>query len=438
MSKKFLLPIIMLLSLSACSGNDPVSSSINSLNPIIDDPVFKAHEITNPEKTYNNVYQKLDEGYVNSLKSFALDFYNLTDDLDNPVFSPVSIATCYSMLYDGALADTKAELKSLLHYDDTFNHQEQIQKMILNTAINSQENGTLLDLAQSLWLHDTRFADNINQDYFKKMQDYYFAEAYRGILESDEMHQMLADYINAKTHDFLKVKKDDFEEYEGVLWLLNTIYLKAKWMQEFPNDYNTFNKFANLNGSASNSVPYMRNTISSHYYKAENYMISSIPYKDGLTMSILLPDEGADYAKVLSDKTAIGALLEYYNTRNHMGAYITYQIPKFKSQISYDLVEYMKKLGLELCFDSDKANLFGLCQTAPKGNLYVKRTKHEAGIEVNNGGTEAAAYTIIEVDEKASPMLDPGEVKFICNHPFTYLISTNDGLPLFMGTVNKF
>ena len=39
MSKaKFLLPIIALMSLSACSSNNPVSSTFD---PVIDDPIFQ-------------------------------------------------------------------------------------------------------------------------------------------------------------------------------------------------------------------------------------------------------------------------------------------------------------------------------------------------------------------------------------------------------------
>ena len=433
--KKYLLPIIVLLSLSACSGNDPVSSSISPAQSIIDDPVFVDHRVNKPEKPFNSVHQTLNESYVGSVKSFSEDFYSLVNNNDNQVFSPLSITTCYSMLYDGALEQTKEELKNMLHYDDSFNHLEEIQKMLLNTAIDDQENGTFLDLAQSLWIHNN-FADNLNEEYFKKMEDYYFAEAYKGALEKEEMHQMLADYINAKTNNFLKVSKDTFKEYEGVLWLLNTIYLKAKWVTTFPVENDVSNLFHNIDKSTVYNS-FMKNTLSASYYKADNYMISSLPYYDGLSMTILLPNEGVDYEKVLSDKSAIGAMVEYYNTRNHMPASITYMIPKFKTQMSYELPEILKALGAELCFDPDRANLFGLCKETPKGNLYVKRSKHEAGIEVNNDGTEAAAYTIIEVDEKSAAPGASGEVKFICDRPFAYIINTSDGLPLFMGTVKK-
>ena len=435
MSKKYLLPIIALMSISACSNNNAVTSSFAPNQSIINDPVFVDHRITEPNKAFNSAHQDLKEEYVSSLKAFSLDFYSVVTNEENSVFSPLSIATCYSMLYDGALEETKQELADMLHYDDSFNHLDEIKKMLLNTAIDDENHGTYLDLAQSLWIHES-FKDNLNQEYFAKMQNYYFAEAYQGLLDSDEMHGLLADYINAKTHDFLKVKKEDFAEYEGILWLLNTIYLKAKWTHAFPVTNDSTKKFANIDGTVG-SAEYMNNTFYSSYYKAENFLISTLPYFDDLSMTILLPNEGVDSTKVLKDKTAVSALIEYYNTRNHIGAYIKYAIPKFKTQLSYDLTKVLPNLGVNLCFDEDRANLFGLCQETPKGNLFVKRSKHEAGIEVNNDGTEAAAYTIIEVDEKSAGMPEPSEVNFICDRPFTYIINNKDGLPLFMGTVNK-
>ena len=165
-------------------------------------------------------------------------------------------------------------------------------------------------------------------------------------------------------------------------------------------------------------------------------MISSIPYNGGFNMTILLPNYGTDYSKVLNDKSAVSALLNYYNTRNHISDTITYNIPQFKIKESYDLKKVLPNLGAIDIFDDDKANLFGLVEEGmAKGNLYVGRSKHEAGIEVNNEGSEAAAYTIIEVDEKAAYPSD--EVIFNVNRPFTYLISSSDGLPLFMGTINS-
>ena len=58
---------------------------------------------------------------------------------------------------------------------------------------------------------------------------------------------------------------------------------------------------------------------------------------------------------------------------------------------------------------------------------------HEAGIKVDNAGTEAAAYTIIVVD-KATSVDDEPIINFVLDHPFAYSITTSEGLPLFVGT----
>ena len=75
MSKaKFLLPIIALMSLSACSSNNPVSSTFD---PVIDDPIFVNHSLNTPIKPFNTQHQRLKEEYVSSLNEFALDFYSV-------------------------------------------------------------------------------------------------------------------------------------------------------------------------------------------------------------------------------------------------------------------------------------------------------------------------------------------------------------------------
>jgi len=428
--RKFLVPVIALLSLSACSSNDVITSK----NPsIIDDPVFIEHRLNNPQKSFNNKHEDLKEEYVSSLKHFALDFYSITSRTENSIFSPLSIATCYSMLLEGAKEETKQELEAMLHYDESFDHLNEIKKMLLNTALNDNKYETYLDIAQSVWI-DNKYENVIKKDYLDTLEQHYYAEGYKGVLESDEMHEMLAKYINEKTHNFLDVKKDDFKNYGGVLWLLNTIYLKSRWINRFYEESNTTEAFNNLDGSQKD-VTYMNARVEGSYYKTDKYIISSFPLNGNLNFSILLPNEGMDYQKVLSDETCISALVEYYNTRNHMGAEMIYKVPQFKIENSYELTDYLPKLGVSKVFDDKLANLTGIAEDT-KGNLYVRQSKHEAGIEVKNEGLEAAAYTIIEVAEKSSMATDT--MKFIVDHPFTYLINTSDGLPLFMGTINNF
>ena len=435
LKNKLLLPVVALLSLTACSSQDILGSSSSIDSFINSNPITEEHRLNNPNKAFNNKHQSLNEEYVSSVKEFALDFYSVVADDKNAIFSPLSIATCYSMLYEGALENSKAELEKMLHYSGNFNHLEEIKKMLLNNALEDKESELYLDLNQSMWI-DNSFKDRISKSYVEKLEDYYFAEAYKGWLESDEMHGYLADYINEKTRGFLNVKKEVFKDYAGILWLLNTIYLKTQWSKQFDDGLNKKDNFQNIDGSKK-EVTFMNKTEEASYFKTENYMISSIPLKGNMNFTVLLPNEGTDYQKVLTDKSAVSAMIEYYNTRNHIGAEISYKVPQFKVQTSYELNEVLPNLGVVEIFDDDRANLTGLADIPGKGNMYVERSKHEAGIEVGNEGLEAAAYTIIEVDEKSAAPSQSEKIKFVLDHPFSYVITSRDGLPLFMGTVNN-
>ena len=190
--------------------------------------------LNKPNKVFNTVQTKdLNKGYVDSLKEFSLDFFQQVnkDNPENPIFSPMSIATCFSMAYDAADGETKKELGELLHYDEeAFNHLDEIKNALLRSAINDAKKNTYLNISQSFW------ADNhsmIHEDYLKTLQDYYFAEAYQGDLPN--MYNEVADWINDKTKNYLNVKGEDFQEMlaSAIYALLNTVYLKSSWVNEF-------------------------------------------------------------------------------------------------------------------------------------------------------------------------------------------------------------
>ena len=415
---KYLLPIIASLTISSCTTH------------------FGLIKINNPKKEFNSEHINQSDKYIKSVRDFALDYYML----GGSVFSPLSIATCYSMLYDGALENSKKELEDMLHYDSSFDYLNEIKTMLLNNAINNKETKTILDINQSMWVHD-EFKDHFSKDYANLMQDYYFAEAFGGDLESDQMHQALADYLNKKTNNFLNVKKEAFEKYGPVLWLTNTIYLKTKWMREFEEDKNTIGQFTNLDKSTK-SITYMNRTTDTYYNYliGEKCMISLLYLNDGITLTILLPDADSDYEQVLTNKENINKLLCFadYSSKEYLKANIQFQIPQMKVQQDYDLTKVLKELGVKDIFDPDKANLRGLIDKDKpyRNDLYVTQSRHEAGLELTNGGLEAAAYTIINVGPKSAAPIDDF-VSFIVDHPFAYVVSNSDGLPLFMGRVNK-
>ena len=394
--------------------------------------------LNKPNKAFNTVPTKvLDKSYIGSLKEFSVDFFQQTNEesIENPVFSPMSIATCFSMAYDAADGETKKEIGELLHYDEeSFNHLEEIKNALLRSAINDAKKNTYLNISQSFWIdqHST-----IHEDYLKTLQDYYFAEAYQGDLPN--MYNEVADWINDKTKDYLGVKGEDFQEMlMGATYaLLNTVYLKSAWTNEFKEDRNYRGDFANI-GATSTKVTYMETKVEdSYYFTGEGYMISSLPFEHDLEFRMLLPNADANYTEVLSNRTALDNLLalpldKYGVADNASGVTqrgtVEYTIPQFKVRSIFNLVDMFREMGVVEPFKPGYADF-------PKfSGGYISAAQHEAGFETNNKGAEGAAYTIIVVSKSAIPE-EP--VEFKLNRPFAYAVTTKEGIPVFMGKVTS-
>ena len=423
--KKIMMAIAPLLILTSCANQ----ASLAKLNKFA---------LNKPNKAFNTVQTKeLNKGYIDSLKEFSLDFFQQTngDEDKNPVFSPMSIATCFSMAYDAADGETKKELGELLHYDEeAFNHLDEIKNALLRSAINDAKKNTYLNISQSFW------ADNnstIHEDYLKTLQDYYFAEAYQGDLPT--MYNEVADWINDKTKNYLNLKGEDFREMlsSAIYALINTVYLKSAWVNEFKEELNYQGNFVNLDAT-STKVTYMEKKLEdSYYFTGDGYVISSLPFEHDLKFRMLLPNVDTDYAKVLDDRTALDNLLalpldkvgipENASGITQKGT-VEYTIPQFKVRSIFNLVDMFIDRGIETPFKPGCANF-------PKfDGGYISKAQHEAGFETNNKGAEGAAYTIIVVSKAGIPE-EP--VRFKLDRPFAYAVTTKEGIPVFMGKVTS-
>ena len=170
-----------------------------------------------------------------------------------------------------------------------------------------------------------------------------------------------------------------------------------------------------------------------YYYESEDYRIASIPFEHGLEFRILLPDFNVNFAEVLDNRTALNKMLtlpldgvmsdEEGETKKDE---IRYIVPQFKVRTAYNLVNMFRNMGFRDPFKPG-ANF-------PPIGGFIGSSIHEAGFEINNQGGEGAAYTIIVFDKSAGPEY----VEFNCNRPFTYAVTTSDGIPLFMGKVTSF
>jgi serpin B len=88
--------------------------------------------------------------------------------------------------------------------------------------------------------------------------------------------------------------------------------------------------------------------------------------------------------------------------------------------------ETLEKMGMPTAF-SRAANFSGMDGT---DKLYISSVIHQAFVEVNEEGTEAAAATAVVIAEKGMP------TTFRADHPFIFVIREKEtGNILFLGRV---
>ena len=102
-------------------------------------------------------------------------------------------------------------------------------------------------------------------------------------------------------------------------------------------------------------------------------------------------------------------------------------LPKFKVNTGFDLAKTLAAMGMPDAFNS-KADFSGIDGSRA---LYLKSVIHQAFVDVNEEGTEAAASTGVVVTTRGIQLSTPW---FLADHPFLFLISHKaSGSILFLG-----
>jgi len=169
------------------------------------------------------------------------------------------------------------------------------------------------------------------------------------------------------------------------------------------------------------------NEANFNYAETGDMQAVELPY-DGkeLSMLILLPKK--DSIGAAEDAISLEKLSELRSMLREQR--VDVYLPRFKFETKYFLKENLKSMGMPLAF-SDDADLSGMDGTQM---LKIAQVIHQAFVEVNEEGTEAAAATaVIVVFKSAMPAMP---TIFRADHPFMFIIQEREtGNILFMGRV---
>ena len=160
------------------------------------------------------------------------------------------------------------------------------------------------------------------------------------------------------------------------------------------------------------------------YYQSKNHQILELPYQsDGVSMYIILPSKNIEFDDFINIFDYDLLLKSFDNISYNL---VSVSIPKFETDFSTSIKEYLILLGMNIPFDPLKANFDKFwdyqnqCKKYPPKN-YIDVINHKSYIKVDENGTEASAATAIIISRVTSIRpFDP--LIFNANRPFIYLI----------------
>ncbi|CAH1803334.1 unnamed protein product [Owenia fusiformis] len=358
-----------------------------------------------------------------AINKFGIDMYmelSASHPGENVFFSPISITTALSMLMLGAKGETKSQMEEVLYttelqrcLHETYNFWEK--------NLYGGEDGPVLESANKLYTDQTLDA---NRRFVKDIAKYYDASVQKLDFKdhSDASRNTINDWVSDQTSQMIQnvLEKGSIDQ-NTVMVLINAIYFKGNWLNQFDISDTSVESFTTETGKVVNVNMMYQEDLFNHYYDNDlKAQFLELPYEVGtknsvdIRMVIILP-EGKDGILELQEKLTAEMLskaldeLQYWPTPTYL------HVPRFEFKEKYQLHSILEDMGMDELF-SASVNLDGF-STDPR--VDVSTVVHEAAVVINENGTEASAVTVIG-GGRSGYIPDPATVK--CDRPFLFLI----------------
>lgn len=364
--------------------------------------------------------------FVSDNNAFTLNFLNTVNAADKSgksfIYSPLSITYVLSMVNDAAEGTTQKELEQTLGFrKGGIKEVNQFCKTLID-SLPMVDQKVQLHIANAIFVNkNSQLKSQFQQD----MKDYYQAKAESLDFASAKSLKRINGWCNDKTKGMIPEILDELDPV-AVSYLLNAIYFKANWTDEFKEAWTKTDTFHTAKGPSM--LPLMQQEKQFSYVKNSTFSAVDLPYSNRLwSMTVMLPEKGKNVNDVINYLAKNGMdFLDETRSRN-----VDLKLPRFETESSTeDLIGTLKTMGIKRVFDSFFAEIPNMCES----NVYISMMLQKARIKVNESGSEAAAVTVAEMVKCTSVSKPEEPVKFYANHPFVYVIhEKSTGVILFVG-----
>jgi serpin B len=369
-----------------------------------------------------------DGGDRQSSDAFARSLFAQLPDGVNVAVSPSSIEACVLLAFAGARGETADAIAKALELGEA--DRQDLARLLARSQVRggSGKNAPILTVANSAWVE----------------RGFPIVPSYRKLLEasagatfetvdfstaSDAARTAINRWIDTKTnHKIRELLGPGAVDASTRLVLANAVYYKGRWLEPFPKRATKDAPF-HRPGQKDVNVPLMFLHHDFRYLETDTYQAVEIPYQNSpYAMIVWLPRKIDGLAKLESEWAGEGATksLEKLAT-----AEVELYLPKFKVEATLSLAETLGALGMGQAF-TPAADFSGISSE----KLWISAVVHQALVEVDEEGTEAAAATAIVAPTAALAPEERVKKVFRADHPFLFAIRHGEtGEMLFLGRV---
>jgi len=344
----------------------------------------------------------------------------------NVFISPASVSIALAMTRAGAGGETERAIAAALEAEGFAPAEFAQGNADLLAELPSAGPGFELAVANSLWGNrQIRFHD----EFLQTAKQSYSAELISLDFASPETVATINRWVQSKTRERIPHIVDQLSA-DDPLVLINAVYFKGTWDTPFNRQATREAEFT-LPGGGSKIVQMMSRFSYFDYLRGKQFQAVRLPYGLGrLGFYVFLPDKDSSLAEFLKELTAANwaswmAGLRQMHREGELG------LPRFRAEYGAELADPLRALGMEIAFDRQRADFSGMVPVPP--GAFISAVSHKTFVDVNEEGTEAAAFTGVLCAAAMSP---PKPFQMIVDRPFVCAIHDRPtDAVLFLGVI---
>ena len=335
----------------------------------------------------------------------------------NAVSSPVSLGMAFSLSRAGASADTGAVLDEIFGFPkvDLHGAANAVDLMLAEASVEP----TTLEVANRLFPDDEfsplpGFLENAASHYGAAVQPI-------DLDDGAAAAETINGWISDATRGLIPTIVTERVVLRQELVLVNTVYLKADWIEPFLPELTRNGRFTTGDRRVV-TVPFMRDRepVPRRFVQLDSADAVELSYQGGrLAMWLIVPH----------DPTGLAAVEESLNSQDLTGleviaqqGFVDLTMPKWEQTLPpTDLFEWLCPLGF--CAGAPFVNI------APQ--IMITAALHGAKVIVDEKGTEAAVATAMVFEASPVPQAD---LTVVADRPFLWaIVHPESGALLFLG-----